>query len=89
VENMNDSTSIINSVIEEAESKSTSDEPIESKEASFVDQEHVQSSKTTVLDFYGCKGAYMLPYEFRTKEIDDNQQQENIGEQCLSGWCKM
>ena len=24
----------------------------------------------------------MLPYEFRAKEIDDSQEQENIAEQC-------
>ena len=24
----------------------------------------------------------MLPYEFRAKEIDDHEQQENIAEQC-------
>jgi hypothetical protein len=36
-----------------------------------------------VLDFSGCKGAYILPYEFRAKQIDEHQQQENIAEQCL------
>ena len=72
---------MINSVIEKAESKSTCAESMESKEASFVEQEHGEC-ETTVLDFSGCKGVYLLPYEFRAKEIDDSQEQENIAEQC-------
>jgi hypothetical protein len=43
-------------------------------DTSFVEQE------TTVLDFFGCKGAFMLPYEFRAKEIDEHPQNENIAE---------
>jgi hypothetical protein len=43
----------------------------------FVEQE------TTVLDFSGCKGAFMLPYEFRTKEIDEHPHNENIAEPSL------
>jgi hypothetical protein len=34
-------------------------------DTSFVEQE------TMVLDFSGCKGAFMLPHEFRAKEIDE------------------
>jgi hypothetical protein len=44
---------MVNSVIEKAESKSTGAEPIESKDASFVEQEHGEV-ETTVLDFSGC-----------------------------------
>ena len=76
----NDSASMVSSVIEKAESESTCAESIESKEASFVEQEHGEC-ETTVLDFSGCKGAYLLPYELRAKEIDDNEEQENIAEQ--------
>ena len=30
--------------------------------------------------FFGCKGAYMLPYEFRAKDIDEQQEQSNMAE---------
>jgi hypothetical protein len=43
-------------------------------DTSFIEQE------TTVLDFSGCKGAFMLPYEFCAKEIDEHPQNENIAE---------
>jgi hypothetical protein len=33
-----------------------------------------------VLDFSRCKGAFMLPSEFRAKEIDENPKEENIAE---------
>jgi hypothetical protein len=33
-----------------------------------------------MLDFSGCKGAYMLPYEFCAKEIDEYPQNKNIAE---------
>jgi hypothetical protein len=33
-----------------------------------------------VLDFSRCKGAFMLPYEFRAKEIDDYPLEENMAE---------
>jgi hypothetical protein len=61
-ENKNSSASMFNSVIEKAKSKSTCSEFIESKEASFVEQEHGKLSKTTVFDFSRCKGSYLLPY---------------------------
>ena len=31
-----------------------------------------------------CKGTYMLPYEFRAKEIDEHPQEENIAERVKS-----
>jgi hypothetical protein len=46
---------------------------------SFIEQEYGEC-ETTVLDFSGCKAAYMLSYEFRAKEIDEHQQEENIAE---------
>jgi hypothetical protein len=33
-----------------------------------------------VLDFSGCKGVFMLPSEFRAKEIDEHPLEENIAE---------
>jgi hypothetical protein len=38
-------------------------------DTSFVEQEHGEC-ETMVLDFSRCKGAFMLAYEFRAKEID-------------------
>jgi hypothetical protein len=78
-ENKNDSASMVNSVIE-AESKSTCADSIESKDASFIGQDHGEC-KTTMLDFSGCKGAYMLPCEFCANETDDCKEQKNIAEQ--------
>ena len=76
-----DSVNAISSVIEKDESNGACAEPIDSKEASFIDQEHGgKLSKTAVLDFSGCKGAYLLPYEFRAKEIDEHHVQEIIAE---------
>jgi hypothetical protein len=46
-------------------------------DTNFVEQE------TTVLDFSGCKGAFMLPSEFRAKEIDEIPQNENIAKPSL------
>jgi hypothetical protein len=46
-------------------------------DTSFVEQE------TMMLDFSECKGAFMLPYEFRAKEIDEIPQNENIAEPSL------
>jgi hypothetical protein len=46
-------------------------------DTSFVEQEHGEC-ETAVLDFSSCEGAFMLPYEFRAKEIDEDQQKENI-----------
>ena len=54
---MIDSVSTVTPVIETAESNSTCDESIMSKEIGFVDQEHGKLSKIVVLDFSGCKGA--------------------------------
>jgi hypothetical protein len=48
-------------------------------DTSFVEQEYGEC-ETAVLDFSGCKGAYMLPYEFRAKEIDEHPQNKNIAE---------
>jgi hypothetical protein len=81
-ENKHGSASMVNSVTGKAESKSTCAESNESKEASFIQQEHGKLSKTVVLDFSGCKGAYLLPYEFCAKEVDDHQGHKNIAEQC-------
>jgi hypothetical protein len=81
-ENKHGSASMVNSVTGKAESKSTCAESNESKEASFIQQEHGKLSKTTVHDFSGRKGVYLLPYEFRAKEVDDHQGIENIAEQC-------
>ena len=52
---MNDSKSMVTSVVE-AELDSTCAESTESKEASFIDQEHGMASKTAVIDFSRCKG---------------------------------
>jgi ribosomal protein S25 len=82
-QNKNCSASMINLVIEKAESKSTCAESTESKEASFIQQEHDKLSKTTMLDFPRCKEVHLLPYEFRAKEVDDHQGHEDIAEQCL------
>jgi hypothetical protein len=48
-------------------------------DTSFVEQEH-RERETMVLDFSGCKGAFMLPSEFRAKEIDEHPKEENIAE---------
>jgi hypothetical protein len=58
-ENTNDSASMVNLVIVKAESKSTCAESIESKEASFVEQEQGKISKTPLFDFSGCKGSLL------------------------------
>jgi hypothetical protein len=44
-------------------------------DTSFVDKEH-DRCETTILDFSGCKGPFMLPYEFRAKEIDEHRQEK-------------
>jgi hypothetical protein len=36
-----------------------------------------------VLDFSGCKGAFMLPSEFHAKKIAEYQQEDNIAEPSL------
>jgi hypothetical protein len=51
-------------------------------DTSFVEQEH-GLRETAVLDFSGCKGAFMLPSEFRAKEIDEHPKEENIAEPSL------
>jgi hypothetical protein len=48
-------------------------------DTSFVEQEH-DEHETTVLDFSRCKGDFMLPSEFRAKEIDEHPKEENIAE---------
>lgn len=50
----------------------------------MVQQIHNKSSKTVVLDFSGINGAYILPYEFRAKEIDECQEQQLIAEPSLA-----
>jgi hypothetical protein len=50
-ENKHGSTSMVNLVTGKAKSKSTCAESNESKEASFIQQEHGKLSKTTMLDF--------------------------------------
>jgi hypothetical protein len=52
-------------------------------DTSFVEQEHGER-ETTVLDFFGCKGAFMPPSEFRAKEIDEHPKEENIAEPSLA-----
>jgi hypothetical protein len=81
-ENKNDSAGMVNSVIEKAKSKDTCAKTIESKDESFIEQEHGKLSKTDLLDFSGSKGAYLLPCELCPKEVDDHQGHENIAEQC-------
>ena len=49
-------------------------------DASFTEQRNDKRSKLAVLDFSGYEGAYMLPYEFRAKEIDEHQEQGNKAE---------
>jgi hypothetical protein len=49
-------------------------------DASFTQQRNDKRSKLAMLDFSGCEGAYMLPYEFRAKEIDEHQEQSNMAE---------
>jgi hypothetical protein len=51
-------------------------------DTSFVEQEHGEC-ETIVLDFSGCKEPFMLPYEFRAKEVDEHQQEENMAEPSL------
>ena len=45
------------------------------EDASLAEQRNDKHNKLAVLDFSGCKGAYMLPYEFRAKDIDEHQEQ--------------
>jgi hypothetical protein len=52
---------------------------VEPEDTSFVEKEHGEY-EMTVLDFSRCKGAFMLPFEFRAKEVDEHQQEENIPE---------
>ena len=75
----NNSSSMSNSVMEKAEYKNTLDESVEPKEASFNDQKHDEHGETAVCDFSGCEGIFVLPNEFRAKEI------ENIAEPCSVG----
>jgi hypothetical protein len=46
-------------------------------DTSFAEQEHGEC-ETSVLDFSRCEGAFMLPYEFCAKEIDEHPKEENI-----------
>jgi hypothetical protein len=46
-------------------------------DTSFVEKEYGKC-ETAVLDFSRCKEPFMLPYEFRAKEIDEHPQEENI-----------
>ena len=50
------------------------------EDASFAEQRNDKCNKLDVLDFSRCKGAYMLPYEFRAKNIDEHQEQSNMAE---------
>ena len=47
------------------------------EDASFAEQRNDKHNKLAVLDFSGCKGAYMLLYEFRAKDIDEHQEHSN------------
>ena len=80
LEESKDDLETIVASVEKAESNLTCAESIESKEASFIDEEHGKLSETAVLDFSGCKGVDILPYEFRAKEIDEHQVQKDIAE---------
>jgi hypothetical protein len=51
---------------------------IELKETSMVEQKRSKRNKTAVLDFSGIKGAYILPYKYRAKEVRDCQDQQPI-----------
>jgi hypothetical protein len=78
----NNSSSMVNSVVEKAESENTLDKSIQSKDASFSEQVHGNTSKTAMLDFSGREGAYMLPYDFCAKEADVHQEKDDMTEQC-------
>ena len=54
------------------------------EDASFTEQKNGKRNKLAVLDFSGCEGAYMLPYEFRAKEIDEHQEQSYMAKQSLT-----
>jgi hypothetical protein len=41
---------------------------VEPEDTSFVEKEHGEY-EMTVLNFSRCNGAFMLPYEFRAKEM--------------------
>jgi hypothetical protein len=73
-------TDLVQAKLNFGKSKSdTQTEFVKTVDKSFVEQEHGEC-ETTVLDFSGCKGPFMLPYEFRAKEIDEHQQEESIAE---------
>lgn len=44
-------------------------------ETNSVEQEHGKQRRSAMLDFSGCEGSYVLPYEFRAK---DKHQEEEI-----------
>ena len=44
----------------------------------MVEQKRSKRNKTAVLNFSGIKGAYILPYEYRAKEVGDCQDQQPI-----------
>jgi hypothetical protein len=64
--------------METAEPNSACAKLIQLKETSMVKQKHSKRNKTVMLDFFGIKGAYILPYEFRAKEVNDCQDQQPI-----------
>jgi hypothetical protein len=48
-------------------------------DTSFVEQEYGEC-EIAVLDFSGCKGAYMLLYKFCAKEIDEHPQNKKYSQ---------
>ena len=67
--------------VKRAESRSIYSESIKCKEASIIEKGHGKHSKATILDFSKVNGTYFLPYEFRAREIDELQGQEQVAEQ--------
>ena len=67
--------------VKRAESRSIYSESIKCKEASIIKKGHGKHSKATILDFSKVNGTYFLPYEFRSREIDELQGQEQVAEQ--------
>jgi hypothetical protein len=75
-------TSVTSDLFEAELGKAKSDtkaEFVKSVDTNFIEQEH-DEFEIAMLDFSGCKGPFMLPYEFRAKEIDEHQQEESIAE---------
>ena len=55
-------------------------ESIKPTQEEFVEPVHDEQRDSVVFDFSGCKGSYLLPYEFRAKD-DKHQDQSDKTEQ--------